>query len=216
MSTPNFNRVASAYRWMEYLSFGRALERCRFHFLPLLTIHARALVLGDGDGRFLSRLLAQNSALQADAVDASNAMLALLHRRAVAASPTGGQRLTLHQADIRSFTPSHNDYDLVITHFFLDCLNNAEASEVIQHISRHTESGTIWLVSEFAIPAHTSMKLPAKIVVGLLYFAFRWLTGLRTNHLPDYPAAFTTAGFVRVAHHSFLGGLLVSELWQRT
>ncbi|MHB1022855.1 MAG: class I SAM-dependent methyltransferase [Acidobacteriaceae bacterium] len=215
MSAPNFNHIARAYRWMEYASFGRALERCRFHFLPLLFSDSHALVLGDGDGRFLSRLLAQNSALQADAVDASSTMLSLLHQRSIAASPSADHRLTLHQADIRSFTPPRNDYDLVITHFFFDCLSDAEATHLVQRIRMHTEPGALWLISEFSVPQYGLMRLPAHFLVSSLYFAFHQLTDLRPTRLPDYSAALTAVGFVRLAHHRFLGGLLVSELWQR-
>ena len=46
--TLNFDRLARPYRWLEYATFGRTLERCRFHFLPALTSARRALVLGDG------------------------------------------------------------------------------------------------------------------------------------------------------------------------
>ncbi len=52
---PNFNRLAQIYRWLEYLSFGPFLWRCRIRFLPDLAHCRRALVLGDGDGPRLYR-----------------------------------------------------------------------------------------------------------------------------------------------------------------
>ena len=58
----NFDLIARPYRWLEYLTFGPALARCRNHFLPQLTDRRAALVLGDGDGRFLARLLAPTPA----------------------------------------------------------------------------------------------------------------------------------------------------------
>ena len=71
MTRLNFDRIARPYRWLEYLSLGRALERCRFHFLPRLRDCRRALVLGDGDGRFTAKLLDANPSVQVDAVDIS-------------------------------------------------------------------------------------------------------------------------------------------------
>ena len=85
--TPNFNRIARPYRWLEYLTLGPALTRCRTHFLPQLAACRTALVLGDGDGRFLAGLLAANPDLRADAVDTSATMLQLLTRRAQRAHP---------------------------------------------------------------------------------------------------------------------------------
>ena len=69
-----------------------------------------ALILGDGDGRFTARLLAAYPEMRADAVDGSAVMLDLLRRR----SPQ--DRVTIHQADVRRFTPTFAP-DLVVTHF---------------------------------------------------------------------------------------------------
>ena len=80
-SPPNFDRIARPYRWLEYLTLGRALERCRLHFLPQLTDRTQALILGDGDGRFLAALVDQNHILTAAAVDTSATMLELLRTR---------------------------------------------------------------------------------------------------------------------------------------
>ena len=214
-TTPNFNPVARAYRWLEYLSFAGALERCRFHFLPALanyeatldTFPHRALAYGDGDGRFLARLLTLYPSLEADAVDASSTMLTLLQKRC--------PRATVHLADARIFTPPHADYDLIVTHFFLDCLTDAEAAALAVRVAGYTRPGALWLVSDFHLPQHSPLNLPARALVRLLYLAFRLLTGLRPTHLPDHAAALAQAGFQRVAQQASLGGILISELWQR-
>ncbi len=210
---PDFNPVARAYRWAEYCTFGHALERCRFHFLASLAARqsTNALVLGDGDGRFLGRLLAQNRTLQADAVDCSSAMLALLSQRCSDASV----RVTPHLADARTFTPPRADYDLIATHFFLDCLTGPELDAFIPRIASHTRPGALWIVSEFHVPERGPLRMPAAALVRLLYVAFRALTGLRPTRLPNHAAALATSGFRRISHQPSLGGLLVSELWQR-
>jgi SAM-dependent methyltransferase len=207
-SAPNFDRIAPLYRWMEYSTFGRSLERCRNHFLPELQGCYCALVLGDGDGRFLARLLAANPDLRADAVDTSRAMLRLLERRARAARA----RLRTHLTSALNFSPRLS-YDLVVTHFFLDCLTQPELDRLCARIVPHLEPGALWVVSEFRIPAG-AMHWPSRILVRLLYLAFRLLTGLRTRELPDHAAALTAVGFTRISQHLSLGGLLTSELWQ--
>ena len=53
----NCDLIAPHYWWIERLGMGRALERRRRWFLPELGNARRALVLGDGDGRFLRELL---------------------------------------------------------------------------------------------------------------------------------------------------------------
>jgi ubiquinone/menaquinone biosynthesis C-methylase UbiE len=211
-SAANFDAVARPYRWMEYLTLGRSLERCRNHFLYQLSTRRRALVLGDGDGRFLARLLATNSEVHADAVDTSAAMLRLLERRAIAAGAES--RLHIHQADALTFTPDQS-CDLIVTHFFLDCLTQPQLDALALHLARHAAPHALWLISDFRIPT-SPMRWPARAIVRSLYLAFRLLTGLRTSALPDHASALTAAGFRRLSHQLSLAGLLTSELWEYT
>jgi cyclopropane fatty-acyl-phospholipid synthase-like methyltransferase len=206
----NFDRIARPYRWLEYLSFGPFLERCRFYRIPQLTSNRRALILGDGDGRFLARLLAANRELRADVVDQSPTMLRLLQARAAAIHAR--DRISIHHANALTFTPT-GAYDLVVTHFFLDCFTTAEVNSLIKTVRHHLAPNALWLVSEFAIPSGIA-ALPAKSIVASLYAAFHLITGLRTRDLPNHSAAFTQAGFTLLHRKTFLCGLLISELWQ--
>lgn len=203
-----FDKLAHAYRWMEYLSFGLALARCREHFLPELKVASHALVLGDGDGRFTAALMARSPPVRIDAVDASAAMLKQLQRRVRAAGALSRLR-TLH-ADATAALPA-GPYDLVCTHFFLDCLTTAEVQALTRVIRERMPQGR-WVVSEFAIPSGPA-RWPALVFIRGLYIAFGILTGLRTRTLPDYAAALRAGGFIRIAVHTRLCGLLRSELW---
>jgi SAM-dependent methyltransferase len=213
----NFDHIARPYRWLEYLTLGRALERCRVHYLPALLQQKRALILGDGDGRFLAQLLAQNPHLQADAVDTSATMLELLRRRCEATALNIAPRLRIHHTNALNFTPLNGEkgekYDLVVTHFFLDCLTQPDLEALTAQIIPALTPRALWLVSDFRIPSGP-MRVPAKILVRTLYLAFRILTGLRTTRLPDYATPFTRAGLARISHHHQLAGLLTTELWQ--
>lgn len=205
----NFNRIARPYRWLEYFSFGPMLERCRFYQIPQLASARRALVLGDGDGRFLARLLAANPLLRADVVDQSPAMLRLLQARVDAVSAR--DRISIHQTDALAFTPT-GSYDLIVTHFFLDCFSTGEVNHLADTIRPHLTPSALWLVSEFAIPSGPA-SLPARAVVSFLYAAFHVITGLPTRALPDHPAALARCGFTLQSRKTFLAGLLISELW---
>lgn len=210
---PQFNRVARLYQPGEYLSFGPLLERCRYFHLPALARSRRALVLGDGDGRFLARLLAAHPALHADAVDLSASMLRLLRNRARRSGTE--PRLTTFCADARTFPLPAVRYDLVVTHFFLDCLTEAEAARLIARLQPHLAPGALWLVSEFQIPEGSRTRAAlARCLIAALYSVFRLLTGLRVRSLPPWKPLLARAAFRREASQTFLGGLLVSELWR--
>ena len=89
----NADRIARLYRWLEYATFGNALQQRRTAFLADVADARRVLLLGDGDGRFLEKLVGQNTQAHIDYVDLSRRMLALARARA------GTGRVTYHQAN---------------------------------------------------------------------------------------------------------------------
>jgi ubiquinone/menaquinone biosynthesis C-methylase UbiE len=200
----NCDPIARWYRWLEYAGFGKALQRRRLAFLSDVADAQRALVLGEGDGRFLVHLAKQNRSAAIDYVDASSAMLELARRRA------GAGRVTYHPADALKMPLPENQYDLVCTHFFLDCLNEPEARALTARVARACQPRAHWLVSEFREP-----NAFARMVVRVLYFFFRITTGLKTSRLIDHRPLLERAGFKLICCESAYFGLLVSERWRR-
>jgi ubiquinone/menaquinone biosynthesis C-methylase UbiE len=213
---PDFNRLARFYLWMEAATFGPWLWWCRCAWLYepgsliLADRESRALVLGDGDGRFTARLLRAYPRIHVDAVDASPAMLQSLLKRAGPNAP----RLRVHLADARSFQPPAPPYDLIVTHFFLDCLTTAEVQLLGETLRRSATPQTRWLVSEFAVPPGWFGAVLARPLVRLLYVAFGRLTGLAVRELPNHQAALSQSGFTLLRQKTWLFGLLTSELWR--
>jgi SAM-dependent methyltransferase len=214
---PNFDRLAKLYRWMELATFGPWLWRCRCAFLAEAAGCRHALVLGDGDGRFTARLLAENSTVEIDAVDASPAMLNALARSA----GRNAARVCTHLADARLWRPSLSldprsdklPYDLIVTHFFLDCLTTEEVQSLASELRRAVAPTALWLVSEFAIPAGWFGRVLARPLISGLYLSFGWLTRLPVRALPDHRPALSAAGFTLLRHRTRLAGLLTAELW---
>lgn len=210
LAAPNFDRLARIYRWMEWASFGPLLGWCRCAFLGEMRELRRALVIGDGDGRFTARLLAANGNIQVDAVDASPAMLRALERRAGG----GSARLTTQCMDARDWRPSVSArFDLVVTHFFLDCLTTEDVRKLAGRVRRAAAPNAVWVVSEFAVPENGYGRFFAGPLIRALYWAFELLTGLPVRELPDHASALKDSGFVLKMRRSWLGGLLVSEWW---
>ncbi len=211
-----FDRIAQAYRWLEYLAFGRALERCRCFYLDAVDRRAgSALVLGDGDGRFTERLLSARPALRVVAVDSSAAMLALLAGRAKAVGAP--DRLETIERDALGFCADEAArapeagarFDLVVSHFFLDCLSTVEVQRLAGLLASRVSPRARWFVSEFATPSPW-----ARLVVALLYRGFALLAGLEARQLPLWQAALSSAGWEPVAEQSFRRGLLVTTVWR--
>jgi len=196
----NCDRIARAYRWLEYLAFGHELERRRLRFLPEIASARRALLLGDGDGRFLARFASASDA-SVDYVELSAAMLELARTRA-------GNRAAFHPADALTYPFAPHSHDLIVTHFFLDCFNASELNMLIARVREAACPGARWLISEFRQPRWASPLLAA------LYLFFRVTTGLRTNRLVDHRPILRRHGFRLVAEETSRAGLLASELWE--
>jgi ubiquinone/menaquinone biosynthesis C-methylase UbiE len=207
----DFSRVARAYRWMEYASFGTLLERTRFFRIAMLQNSRRALVLGDGDGRFLERLARANPEFAADSVDFSPGMIRLARSRV----DRVGARVDWHQADALLWTPPHAEYDLIVTHFFLDCFSDHDVQRLIGRLIPYLSPGGMWINSDFAVPARGWMRWPSRIIIRGLYAAFFLLAGLRTQRLPDDVSALESAGLTLEHRDTLAGGLLKSEVWRK-
>jgi len=198
----NCDLIAPHYWWIERLGMGRALERRRRWFLPEIGNARRALVLGDGDGRFLRELLRRSSSVRADYVDLSRRMLELARQKA------GTERVSYQQADARTIMLAPGEYDLIATHFFFDCFDAGELDALIGRIAPSTKPRAKWVVSEFR-----NSSFAARWLVRFLYLFFRITTGLKTRTLADHRPILQAHGFrLRNADQ---GKLVVSELWER-
>ncbi len=207
----SFDPVARWYRWMEYAAFGRALERRRFAFLHRVAGAKRVLILGEGDGRCLERLLVAAPDADFDIVEASARMIALARAR------TGDclrARFYLQDAvQVGEFPSAH--YDGVVTHFFLDCLTERQAGEVVRKVVELLEPGGVWLMSEFSIPPCGWRRWHASVWVEVMYWFFRTATQLPADSLAPFEKILADAGMCIVESEEERFGLIRSTVWAK-
>jgi SAM-dependent methyltransferase len=214
VSAMNCDRIARWYHAAEYLVFGGALQACRTMFLGDVADCRRALVCGDGDGRFLAEMLRANREVRADVVDLSAGMIDIARRRVDASGLHGAARTRFHVGDVREFKSGDGAlYDLLTTHFVLDCFDDAEVAGVARRLAALAEPNAKLLLSEFRVPPGGIGRHIAAAIVRGLYGAFRLTTGLRVTRLPDYEGALERAGFRKQREKIKFGGLLVASLW---
>ncbi len=201
----NFDRIAPHYRRLETLVFGRKLQEARCAFVSQLPPSRRALIVGEGDGRFLEQLREGQPALPVECIDASAKMLELARARA------GDRSTQFIQADIReaAFPPAR--YDLVATHFFLDCFEEKELREVVKKLSAAAMPDAIWLVADFRPPAGGWGRL----LIATMYLFFRWIAGLQARRLVDYAPFLSQDGFVLEKESGAPNEIIRSQLWRR-
>lgn len=209
----NADRLARYYRTIEYLAFGRTLEEARFECLAQLNGKKRILVLGEGDGRFASRLLQEHPGIERiDIIESSARMVELAQARL-----THNAAVVHFQiADARAARLPTPEYDAIVTNFFLDCLSGEDARQLIERCRQVLAPSGVWTVTEFQVPGGRGWRrVHARIWIFVMYLFFRLSTGLEVDRIPNYTPMLRAAGFERVARVERRFGLIVSEIYRR-
>ncbi|MBA2433757.1 MAG: class I SAM-dependent methyltransferase [Chthoniobacterales bacterium] len=206
----NFDRVAPHYRWLETIVFGQQLQQARVAFVREIEAPRRVLMVGEGDGRFLAEFVRLHPRAKIDCLDASARMIALARARL-----GSGPQVSFIQADLREFLPEKDRYDLVVTHFFLDCFTGAALREVVQRLAAGATADAVWLLADFRVPEGGWQRSPARFWIRAMYLFFRLTSGLEARRLHD-PAPFLRAnGFACKRERTSCFGMIQSSVWQR-
>ncbi|WP_051670213.1 class I SAM-dependent methyltransferase [Bryobacter aggregatus] len=204
----NANPIAVVYRFIEYLAFGTRLERCREKYLFVTTQARRILILGEGDGRFLQQLVAINPTGQIDVIESSEMMVQLAMGRLPVEAHS---RVHFYQRDVLPIPDQH--YDLVVTHFFLDCFEPQSVQRIIAAIETQLSPGALWLLSEFQQPPSGFRALHAQLWLRTMYLFFQKTTGLGIAALPPYATLLRAAGLRQIAVSDQFLSLITAQLW---
>ncbi|MFL6589827.1 MAG: class I SAM-dependent methyltransferase [Chthoniobacterales bacterium] len=211
----SFDAVAPWYRTLETIAFGNALQRARVACLDEIGSPRRALNEGEGNGRFLCELLRKQPGIEVDYADASARMLDLARRRIQRAIPEAAGRVRFLHRDITSWAPEPKGYDLIVTHFFLDCFPADQLGAVVRKLSQAAAADAIWLLADFRMPPEPRSCLTAKMWLRAMYLFFRVTARIEARKLID-PSPFLRAeGFSLVQQHLSRHGMLKSQMWRR-
>lgn len=216
----NFDAVAPHYRWLEFLFAGRTLQRCRTAWLDQVTACRSVLIVGEGDGRFLEECAALLPEAEIFCVDGSEGMLAEARKRHQAKSGNeqapATARITFHCATLPGWKPPEGAFDLIVTHFFLDCFRPEDLSQVVASLAKAARPDALWLLADFRIPRR---PLPARIraqaVIATAYAFFRLVAGLKAGRLVNPFPLLEAEGFRLEKVKSWSWGMLYSSIWRR-
>ena len=208
-----YDQLSHIYRLVEFIAFGRALERARFHHFSQLRDCKRILLLGDGDGRGLALACRVAPHARIDSIDFSAGMLARAARRL---RPEDRSRVTLRQADALAFNFPADTYDAVTTFFFLDCFSGEQVRAFIDHLRPALKSNALWLYADFALPPSGVLRLRARVWLALMHAFFRWQTGLAVRALPPAKDLLHAAGYSLQTETSWQGRFILSAVFTQT
>lgn len=211
MNKPSFDGLAPWYFLLEKLSFGNQLQKCRLSQLEELKDATSVLILGDGNGRFLESFLKFNVKAKIDSLDISQKMINLAKLR-VALIPNNTEVVFIH-SDVFEWNFPENNYDLVVTNFFLDCFNFDELKTLINKISISLKPKGKLMYGDFNVPNSFFKKAITMPILGVMYLFFRITTGISTNKLIDPTLLLIENGFTLNYEKHQLGSFIKSQIW---
>ncbi len=205
----SFDRLAPFYRAMEILTAGGKLQRCRTAFLDEIPVPARILLAGEGHGRFLPECVRRFPESEVVVVDISARMLE------IAENKVASDRVKFIHADILEWDARPGEFDLIVTHFFLDCFPEDQLALVVAKLGQCATPDAQWLLADFEIAPTPLAGLRSQVIIGLLYAFFRIVTGLKARALVPPEGDLEKVGFSLHRRKTHDWGLLKSEWWTR-
>ncbi|BCS34973.1 SAM-dependent methyltransferase [Luteitalea sp. TBR-22] len=207
----SFDAIAPWYDGAETLLAGTLLQRARTTWIDAVAVDARVLSAGEGHGRFADALLQRRPAVELTCLDASPGMRRVAQRRLA----RHARLARWVHADATAWRPEPASYDVIATHFFLDCFDAASLDRVIDLLATAARPRSLWLVTDFAVPPAGLARVRAAAMHRVMYSAFRRLTTLQATRLTPPDPLLAARGFVLRDRREYSWGLVRADVWQR-
>lgn len=210
----SFDTLAPYYPALEWVCAGTLMQRSRVAFVAEAVGCRRALVLGEGPGRFLPALLVADAGVAVTCVEMSDRMIELARDR-LARHRLDQRRVEFVQADALDWSPSPGAFDLVVTHYFLDCFLPEQLRVLVRRLALGAAATARWLVADFRLPESGWRRWRARSIVGLLYGFFHVTAGVAATNLTPPDDHLRAAGFRLARRRAWSHGLIHSDVWRR-
>ena len=205
----SYDHLALPYALLETLTFGRALQRARCAALAEVPIPERVLLLGDGDGRFLEQAVRTWPQAQFVSIDQSEGMLRRARER-VASDRVRFERANVRDLAVLEEVIGADSFDLLVTHFFFDCLTTATLEKLVPTIARRLGRDGRWIVADFVRASWWQGAL-----LWGMYRLFHNLTETEARSMPDYVRLLHDKGFQDTLVGAWRAGFIETRVFQR-
>lgn len=195
-----FNFIAKYYSFISRVAFGKSLETAKVSLFNEIPDNARVLLIGGGTGVSLSFLGKLKPHIKIDFVDVSDEMIKLAKIKPYT------DRVNFFCTSIEDFVG--DDYDVIITEFFLDLFKATEVQEYIKLVKQKLSDTGVWIDTDFRITKSFSNKILLKI----MYLFFRLFSNVRVGRLIYTNNLIQSQGLLISKEHKFKLEFITSRL----
>lgn len=202
----NYDFVAPFYPLLERAAFGSGLSEARDASLPAVLSAQRALLIGEGNGRFLASCLNEKCEGSITVVESSGKMLSLLRARIRGIELR--TRLELVHADFRDWAAPGADFDVIVTHLFLDLFRPDSQRRILEKITALSTENTVWINVDFRPAIQSRIH---RVIDWLQYRFDGLLSGIEADRQYDPAPIIRQLGWAVQEERAFCSSTIFSQ-----
>lgn len=188
-----FDRLASSYGGLEHFLFGSRLQEMRCVYLAQLANCQDILLIGEGTGLFLEKLLLVNPKAKVTVIDQSAKMIKRARGR------VAGQdlhRVSFQTVAFENFR-SANEFDAVCTFFFWDCFEKDRIREMLPLLPHCMKREGLWFEVDFFEDQQGALlsRIWHYFLLRFLYGFFGYATGIEARWVEEIEPLAKENGF---------------------
>lgn len=200
-----FDLLSGFYDLMLWSTSGNAILKSQTALLSCLPEIKTVLILGGGTGSFLVELLNRKNIESVTYADISAGMIKKTQNKIQKRIPEQLSKVKFICGEIDSIHHEEN-FDLVITNYFLDQFETEELGLLLDKIAGHLIHSGYWYVADFSFSQKPSFI--KKIIHQILYLFFRTICNITAKNVPDLKTEMKEIKLKLKAERYFLKGLL--------
>ena len=190
-----FDKVAIAYGVLEKALFGSSLQLMRCRYLNQIEDSKEILLVGEGCGFFLKKLLEVNAEAMITVVEPSENMI---NQAASRVPHKDRKRVVFCNAAFGQFVPA-GTFDAACTFFFWDCFRENQTKALLPRLLNCLEPDGLLINADFVEPSSSSgrrFKISHFILLRILYGFFGFATGIESTRVFEIEPVALGNGFI--------------------
>ena len=201
--SPDYDFVAPFYRYLSRFIFGNRISEATSRFFDRIPPGSKILIIGGGDGDILMDLFKFEKDLKITYLDISSKMIQMAKKK----DPFPSDAVLFYTKENEVVD---EEYDVIITPFFLDQLDQGEIAARARDHLRISNENSMWMVADF----YDTRKWYHRLLLRCMYIFFFLFAGLRQQQLHDMWSIIEGSGWERSEMWNTPNGLFRSAVYR--